>query len=533
MDIISKAIDRKLHITDRKELIGQTWDQFEKECKSKKIFLFGAGGTADCFFLRYHNCQKVIGVIDNDRKKQGFSVRQFVASAWEYLSEEIYVSDMSILDSYPKDEIVVLITSISYYEEIAEQLLKSGINNYFSMLIMEANRRIGLKCESVPIENEYQQRRMYAEKCAENKINRKKIVFRSFGNYADHGKYITEALLSERKDLDIVWIVTDLNTVVPEWVRLIYSGNWKQITYELATAKVWIFDLPMFDYMIKRNEQIYIQTKHWASITLKKFYLDAVTFQTEPQMLALWKHDSKMIDYIITGSHFDTETSRRGFDYQGSILQVGSPRSDAMFAEDRNKEKVYNYYCIDTRKHIVLYAPTYRFDKVKGKSMHESRNIGLDFERLRNALEMRFGGEWCIMLRLHPSVSSAAKAMEKKEFVIDASEYNDSQELVSAAEITISDYSSIMFEPAFVKKPVFLFATDRQDYIDKEYDLLIDYDTLPFPIATSNEELVKNIEQFDQLEYERQVEIFMKKYGVHEDGHASERVAEYISRLID
>jgi CDP-glycerol glycerophosphotransferase (TagB/SpsB family) len=90
-----------------------------------------------------------------------------------------------------------------------------------------------------------------------------------------------------------------------------------------------------------------------------------------------------------------------------------------------------------------------------------------------------------------------------------------------------------MFEPAFVKKPVFLFATDRKEYIDKEYDLLIDYDTLPFPIAESNEELARNIENFNQAEYEKKLDAFMEKYGVHEDGHASERAAEFISGLID
>lgn len=119
------------------------------------------------------------------------------------------------------------------------------------------------------------------------------------------------------------------------------------------------------------------------------------------------------------------------------------------------------------------------------------------------------------------------------KYVVNMSAYVDGEEAAAACDIMISDYSSIMFEPAFVKKPVFLFATDKKGYIDKEYDLLIDYDTLPFPIAESNRELIHNIEGFKQDDYENNLDLFMKQYGVHEDGHASERAGKMISDLID
>lgn len=533
MDVIGRAIIRNAHITDREELKGQTWRQFEVECRSKKLFIFGAGAAADYFFYKYQNLLEIEGVIDNAADKQGISIRRIIPSAWEYLADEIYIADLSILRGYLASEILVLITSTNYYEQIADQLLNMGVKNYYSLLIMEADRRNKLNdlCGEQYDENEL--RKQYVEKYAKQSINEHKIVFRAFGNYSDHEKYITEALLKKRKDMDLVWLVSNLKTPVPESVRLVWMGNWKQMIYELDTAKMWISDLPMFGFLQKRKGQVYIQTKHWASVTLKKFYLDAVTFQAEPQMLDLWRHDSQMIDYIITGSEFDTRSCRRGFAYQGEVLKIGSPRSDAMFNACENKKKVYQYYEIEETAHLLLYAPTYRFDKIKGKSHHELRNIELNYEKIKCALEIRFGGEWYILLRLHPSIASKSNEIERPCYVIDTSEYIDSQELASASEIMISDYSSIMFEPAFVKKPVFLFATDRKDYIDKEYDLLIDYDTLPFPIAETNEELASCILNFDQEKYEKELDAFMEKYGVHEDGHASERAAEFISNLID
>jgi CDP-glycerol glycerophosphotransferase (TagB/SpsB family) len=147
-------------------------------------------------------------------------------------------------------------------------------------------------------------------------------------------------------------------------------------------------------------------------------------------------------------------------------------------------------------------------------------------------LEAKFGGEWVVLLRLHPNLVSQSKSIKKINGVIDVSAYEEGEELVAASDLMITDYSSIMFEPAFVKKPVFLFAPDRKEYIDGERELLIDYDTLPFPIAESNEELMKNIQQFDKDIYERQIEQFLEAYGVHEDGHASERAAQFILNLM-
>jgi CDP-glycerol glycerophosphotransferase (TagB/SpsB family) len=287
------------------------------------------------------------------------------------------------------------------------------------------------------------------------------------------------------------------------------------------------------DNIVKKQGQVYIQTKHWASVTLKKFYLDSKTITDIPEDVAYWKRDSQKIDYITTGSDFDTESSRRGFDFHKDVVQIGSPRSDAMFMKEKYKKKVCCAFGLDMSTRILLYAPTYRYQKGKAVHLGEVRDVDLDYDAVRNMLESRFGGEWCIMLRLHPGNEKEIEKLKLPDYVIDASMYSDGQEIVSACDVLISDYSSIMFEPAFVKKPVFLFATDRKDYIDKEYDLLIDYDTLPFPIAESNEELVRNIVNFDRAKYEKKLDDFMDRYGVHEDGHASERAAEFISWLID
>lgn len=533
MDVIDRAIENGLHLSDRKEICSQTWKDFDNIIYGKKIVLYGVGAGADCYFDRYKDSARLDAVIDNDVRKQGLPAKVFLAEMFGMDRENLCVSDCSILDDVISEEIVILISSTNYYMEIIEQLEKRGIRNYYVLLMMEANQRT--------LENEKKSERISTSReeifarecCTRFPVEEKKIFFRAYGDYADHGKYIANALLTLRKDLDLVWAVSDMSTPVPSGVRKIYSANWKSYIYEMETAKVWILDLAVPAFIQKRQGQLYIQTKHWASVTLKKFYLDAVTFQSVPDQVDNWKRDGQLIDYIITGSKFDEESCRRGFGFEKEVLPFGSPRSDALFFEKENKEKVYQYYKLHLDKHAILYAPTYRFDKAKGKKFHMAKQIELDFLRVKKAADKRFGGEWVIMLRLHPSVAKAAKEMEKPDFVIDVSAYTDSEELVSATDITISDFSSIMFEPAFVKKPVFLFATDLQEYIEKEYELLIPYKELPFSIAESNEQLERNIMHFDKESYQNEIESFLERYGVAEDGHASERTARFLSEYLD
>ena len=357
-----------------------------------------------------------------------------------------------------------------------------------------------------------------------NPIEEKKVIFHNMGTYSGHGKYITEQLLKSRKDLDIVWAVKDVHVKVPEGVRLVDQSARDEYFSEMATAKVWVIDYRLHRALWKRPEQVCINVKHWSSITLKTFGTD-LRYDRE-----LTVERSALVDYFIVGSDFDAETCQRAFEFRGKFLKFGSPRSDLLFREQGCKRSIFRTYGLDESKKLLLYAPTFR---VKNSEQYqETGNVDLDFEKTKSYLDRAFGGDWYILLRLHPNVADESEAIEKPPYVIDVSRYDDSQELVAACDAMVTDYSSIMFEPAFVRKPVFLFATDLEDYLENERDLLIDYRSLPFPVACNHDELEQNIRHFDYETYVQSVDSFLEHYGVHEDGHASERAAEFISNLI-
>lgn len=529
MDVIQRAIEKNQHIAKDEKLNLQTWRAFWRSAENKKIFLFGIGNCAE-YFLENYGEIPLEGVLDNNVHKQGFLVEDFLGETGNAGCGKLKILSVDSLKKYDPEKIAIIITNLSDYEAMANRLESMDIHNSFVFLIMEANKR---KEEGyIEKRNTIIKPEEYAKLCCKEKIVYNKVLFFSFGTYSDHGKYITESLLKIRKDLDIVWVVNHMTEDVPEGVRKVYLYNWKRYIYEMETARVWVYNMPVPSMIVKRPEQIYIQTKHWASVTLKKFYLDAATIQDQKERVENWKYNSQMIDFIITGSNFDTESCRRGFAFDREVLQIGSPRSDAMFHHEKMKKKIYEYYKLDSDYRMLLFAPTYRFRNDLETRTTEIRDIALDYEQVKRALEKKFGGRWYLMLRLPPGYENDGYKIEKPEYVIDASAYSDGEELAAACDVMISDYSSIMFEPAFVKKPVFLFATDQETYINKEYDLLIDYSALPFPLADSNDALEDAIRCFNQAEYETELDNFMRRYGVHEDGHASERAAQFISQQL-
>lgn len=527
MDIIQSAIENQKHISKYMFRNKQTWDVFQKKSVGKDIYLYGLGKAAKYFIKEYSNKIKICGVIDKYVNLQGFLMGDYLPEAVETPCEQVPIFDTDIFPLLDSKKTLILISNINGYEKIAEQISSYHIE-CFVLLLMEADKCIDIGKNMTEEQVDLKTVRLnYARKCCCLPIDRKKIVF-MIGKYGGHAKYITRALIEKKCNLDIVWLVGDLRVERPKEVRLVYIGNWKKYIYEMETAKAWVFDVLVPEFIKKREGQIYIQAKHWASVTLKKFFLDDISTTNTAYQIEQVKRNSQMMDYIFVGSDFDRDTCKSGFAFYGKFVSVGSPRSDAVFHEE-NKTKIYEKYHIASKAYTVLYAPTFRYNvRDRRKSMIQ----GLSFVKLHEKLVRAFGGEWYILLRRHPSLTNIVDDNFEDDNVIDVSGHDDSQELAAACDVLISDYSSIMFEPAFVRKPVLLFAPDRKQYVGEERELLIEYETLPFPIAETNEDLWNIIEYFNYDEYRGNVDRFMQKYDVHEDGHASERAAAFIMNSV-
>lgn len=366
-------------------------------------------------------------------------------------------------------------------------------------------------------------------------IQRDKIIFwMCHQKYGGNTKYVTEEILRQNLPYDLVWVVRySANPGLrdfPEKVRVINYGSLRA-QKEIATAKVWVDDTIRTALTQKRNGQHYIQTWH-GSLGLKRFEQ-----AWGGEMIEV---TNRITDVCISNSSFETnEVYREKFWKQTKILEFGHPRNDIFFWEpDRIKsikDKVYAHFGIPENKRIVLYAPTFReihFNQKKyTQEMLECYDVPVT-PLLKN-LEKTFQGEWIFVERFHNNVKKALRMFPRDTHAIDAAEYADIQELMVSADILISDYSSCMFDFMLSRKPVFIYATDLEQYETKDRGFYYPIDSTPFPIARTEAELLENISSFDLDSYKKDVERFLQERGCIDDGQASARVVEYIKGLLD
>lgn len=352
-------------------------------------------------------------------------------------------------------------------------------------------------------------------------IRKNRVLFIGYygSQYGCNPKYISRSLTKKHNGkLDITWAFTEPDRHEVAGVRKVRYGSLSYLL-ALATAKVICTNYRMTTDFIKRYNQIYIQTWH-SSLRLKK--IEADTEASLPaHYIRMAKHDSAQTDFVIAGCNFSHNTFRNSFWYSGEILDFGTPRNDLLLAADTeysNELKKNLGVSSDTK--IVLYAPTFRKEK-------STECYKLNFKRLTKALYEKYGGDWIVVLRLHPHLLNC-ELFKGLDNVVDATKYDDIQELLCMADVLVSDYSSLIFDFALTGRPVFLFATDLDSYIQNDRSLYFDLTELPFPVACDNEALAHAIQTMDDHSYAENITEFNKQVGSYEDGKASDRIADLI-----
>ena len=362
-------------------------------------------------------------------------------------------------------------------------------------------------------------------------INQKKIVFSNyFGlGYGCNPKYIAELLRIKHPEYKIVWLVNPKNGnfKFPKGIKKVDINSLRAF-YELSSAKIWVDNYHKV-FLIKkglkkRPNQYFIQTWH-GSLGIKKIEADVNALNTVESWKKASYQNALMQDYLLSNSAFEDNVYKSAFMNKGKILRIGHARNDIFFKDNKkNKEKILKAFNLSSDTNILLYVPTFR----QGFSLDI---YDIDYERLRNSLIEKFGGNWVIFIRLHRNIKAKLN-LENSKYLFDLSSYDDVQELLASCDAAITDYSSCIFDFVLTKRPAFIYAPDIEKY-DKERGFYYSiYDT-PFLVAKNNDELMINIKNFDNDIYLKKVEDFLLEKGCIDDGNASKRAVELIENLMD
>lgn len=370
-------------------------------------------------------------------------------------------------------------------------------------------------------------------------INKNKVVMWTFecgGGYGCSPKYIADELIRRNKigktNYEIVWLVNDISKEFPSEIMKVKNTLLNR-AYHLSTAKFWVANTRTFYGTKKRKQTKYLQTWH-GTVSVKP--IGNYRGNKLPKIAQIIsEYDSNMMDYAFSGSAFCTETWREGLIYNRTILETGTPRCDVLFnSVDIKHQELRKRYNLPNDCKIMLYAPTFR-----GGSQNTTRSIdtevcSVDFERLISALERKFKGSWYIFLRLHPQLAAKMKNMpiaKNFDHLIDVSQEPDMNELIAASDAFLTDYSSAIFESFLIKMPSFIYADDLKEYIADRGELMFNMEDLPFPLAYDNNDLENNILSFDKETYNKNVDEFIEKVDIVEDGHASERIVDLMEEI--
>ena len=104
-----------------------------------------------------------------------------------------------------------------------------------------------------------------------------------------------------------------------------------------------------------------------------------------------------------------------------------------------------------------------------------------------------------------------------KDFIIDVSDYEDVNDLYIISDMLITDYSSVFFDYANLKRPIIFYMYDYEDYKENARDFYLDQNELPGPIAKTQDELVKAIEDTIMFIPDARYSMFNQKFN-HLDG---------------
>lgn len=371
------------------------------------------------------------------------------------------------------------------------------------------------------------------------KMDDKTILFEAFGgrNYTCSPKAIYEKMLNmkEFKDYTFVWSFIDPSKhEVKKDKRLkIIKSKSKEYYKYISISKYWIVNSIIEEGITKKKDQVYVQC--WHGTPLKRLRYDIVvngaSLNSVEEIRKRNDIDAKKFDYFISPSKYCTEKFTSAFNLkalgkENIIIEEGYPRNDFLFNKTKKDiDAIKKKLGLPLDKKVIFYLPTFR-DNQHTSGVGYTYKLGIDFDSLKK----KFSKEYVILFSPHYFIENSIDLTKYKGFIYNVARYDEINELYLVSDIIMTDYSSVFFDYANLKRPMLFYMYDIDDYKGNLRDFYISLDELPGPIAKTQDELENNLKNIDKefKKNKEKYEKFNEKYNYLDDGNASERVIKVI-----
>ena len=351
-------------------------------------------------------------------------------------------------------------------------------------------------------------------------IDPDKVVFSCFKGrqYGDNPRCISERLHERYPRAKIVWLFNTENARhvpagLPDYVKPLYISS-RQAFCELGTARVWVDNFTK-DNVLRRakGRQFYVQTWH-GDRAIKKICYD------------IGLEDDRRIeedcDRVLTASEFGERMYRTAFRYKGEYIRAGSPRNDILVKNDpADIRRVRKTLGVPEGTRLLLYAPTYREN-----ASVIPRSAQMDLDRTLRCLEEKTGGPWMCMYRAHYR-SEGIDLEAVQDRIVDVTRYDDMAELLLAADMVLTDYSSCALDYILRDRPALFYIADWEDYVASR-GVYFDVREAPFFTAADQDALEALIRGLTDAKIRENCAAIRAWFGYYETGRATEAACDYI-----
>lgn len=371
----------------------------------------------------------------------------------------------------------------------------------------------------------------YYEKC---RIEDNVILYESFyGKGMTCGpKAIFNELLADKKYIH-VWVYDNKEEWRDNFEKYDLKGNVKFVKIKsreyyryLASAKYLINNSTFPACFTRKEGQIYINT--WHGIPLKHMGYDMPNGNIS---VANTERNFLQASYLLSPDAHHTNMYTKAYKldgiFEGKIIETGQARTDTIFNSKRSdvteslRQKGIN---VEKDKKIVLYAPTW-----KGENFNEPKADIEQFENVCLKVNEIAGESVQLLIKPHQAVYNQLKnntGILKGKII---SPTFDTNELLSAVDVLVSDYSSIFFDFLVTDRPIMFYIPDLQDY-NRERGMYMDIDKLPGPATDDVEKLCEWLKEPEisvaakRANYKNIKEEFCK----YDDGNVAKRIVKAI-----
>lgn len=359
-------------------------------------------------------------------------------------------------------------------------------------------------------------------------IKENSFLFISFEgkNYNCNPKYLyLELMQNTDLNADLVWAFN--SDSILKYPLIENKVLYKSFRFYLAllTCKYIIvnYDLPWF--FPKRSNQMLVQTWHGGG-AYKKVGRSSSNTGKLRRFIALYSQNKT--DLYLSSSDKFTQVQMEATGLKVyKFFNSGMPRNSLLYKTGFCNKTIKKKLLLLNDVNYILYAPTYRGDFKDSNEVDFLSDSSLKL--ILNAFTERFGGEWKFIVRLHPSSNPKFLKGSLSDYIVDC-KHEDMQELLAEVDVLITDYSSSMWDFSLTGRPGFIYAPDIDEYL-KVRGLYTSTDSWPYPIASTLNELITNVKDFDKAQHSVKIEKHLSSFVSYENENSALKVLKKMKIL--